>query len=184
MDENRLKQEGDSSVEVSGGRELSDSEIAYIATARQTAFVLYEGKTVPHRSCGVALAETFGLPHAPYQSLRKGGITGEGFCGSIRAGEMILGQVLGDPSPSGPVTAELRAAIVWYQEEYRRRVDKGSSSTFICNDLTRPLGDFKGSTRHEFCTNLAALVAELTAEAIIRFAKSEHPAIGQISTNM
>ena len=41
---------------------------------------------------GICLAETFNLPTAPYQALRRGGITGEGECGAIKAGELILGQ--------------------------------------------------------------------------------------------
>lgn len=150
-------------------RPLSAVEEKKIAVAREKAFLLYEGKVVPHRSCGVALAETFGLPHSPYQALRKGGITGAGFCGSIRAGEMILGQILGDPSPSGSVTPKLRAAVIWYQGEYKKRLNKGKSESYICNDLTKPLGDFMGAGRKGFCTNLAAEVAALTAEAILRF---------------
>ena len=72
-------------------RDLSDQERERIDAARQKAFTLYEGKTVPHRSCGIALAETFGLGTAPYQALRKGGITGAGECGAIKAGELVLG---------------------------------------------------------------------------------------------
>ena len=41
--------------------------------ARQKCFILYEGQKTPHRSCGIALAETFNVPTAPYQSLRRGG---------------------------------------------------------------------------------------------------------------
>ena len=60
-----------------------------IDAARRTAFVLYEGVETPHRSCGIALAETFSLDTRPYQAFRKGGITGEGPCGSIQAGLII-----------------------------------------------------------------------------------------------
>ena len=85
-------------------RELSDSEQALVAEAARKAHVLYEGRQVSHRSCGIALAETFGLPSAPYQALRKGGITGAGECGAIKAGELVLGEILGcllytSPSP-------------------------------------------------------------------------------------
>src|SRR5258706_12369282 len=95
-------------------RPLTAEERALVARARDKAFVLYEGKRVPHRSCGIALAETFGLPTRPYQALRRGGITGEGECGAIKAGELILGELLGDPDPRGSVTPNLRAPIVWY----------------------------------------------------------------------
>ena len=65
----------------------------------------------PHRSCGIALAATFGRPTAPYQSLRRGGITGDGPCGAIVAGQLLLGELFGDPDPTGPVTATLREAM-------------------------------------------------------------------------
>src|SRR4051794_21578559 len=98
-------------------RPLSDVEVAYIDAARAKAHVLYEGVQVAHRSCGIAIAETFGLPTPAYQSLRRGGITGAGTCGALRAGEQILGELLGDPDPTGAVTDALRAAITWYQGE-------------------------------------------------------------------
>src|SRR5687768_2277061 len=96
-------------------RALGPAERELIARAREKAYVLYEGKQVPHRSCGIALAETWGLPSRPYQSLRRGGITGEGECGAVKAGELILGELLGDPDPAGPVTDRLRGAMRWYQ---------------------------------------------------------------------
>ena len=92
-------------------RPLSEEERSYVDAAREKAFILYEGRRVPHRSCGIALAETFGLPTPAYQSLRRGGITGEGACGAIRAGEQVLGELLGDPDPTGQVTPELREAL-------------------------------------------------------------------------
>src|SRR5262245_40216321 len=103
-------------------RELVPCEQELIDRARETAHVLYEGKRVAHRSCGIALAETFGLPSRPYQSLRRGGITGEGECGAIKAGELVIGELLGDPDPRGPVTPPLRAAMIWYQGSIRRRL--------------------------------------------------------------
>src|SRR6478735_5555659 len=96
-------------------RDLTPEEQAYITAARDKAYVLYEGVKTPHRSCGIAIAETFDLPSRPYQALRRGGITGKGACGAIRAGEQVLGELLGDPDPGGAVTAELRAAISWFQ---------------------------------------------------------------------
>src|SRR5512143_3410790 len=98
-----------------GTRPLLDEERSYVDAARRAAFTLYEGVRTPHRSCGIALAETFGLPTPAYQSLRRGGITGKGACGAIRAGEQVLGELLGDPDPTGVVTPALREAITWYQ---------------------------------------------------------------------
>jgi len=161
---------------------LRDDERSYVDAARRKAFILYEGVQVPHRSCGIAIAETFGLPTPAYQSLRRGGITGEGACGSIRAGEQVLGELLGDPDPTGAVTAVLRAAIVWYQDATRRRIDRGTSPDIVCNNLTRPHGDFQGPARMSFCTRLTAEVAAITAEALVRFADEAHrPAITDVS---
>ena len=158
-------------------RPLDADEAAYITAARVKAHTLYEGVRTPHRSCGIALAETFGLPTRPYQALRRGGITGEGYCGAIRAGEIVLGELLGDPDPTGMVTEVLRAAITWYQGEVPRRIDRGPSPDYICNHLTQPHGDFRGPARMAFCTSIAAEVAALTAEALMRFAPEHAPAI-------
>ena len=151
-------------------RDLTPEEQAYITAARDKAFVLYEGVRTPHRSCGIALAETFGLPTASYQALRRGGITGKGACGAIRAGEQVLGELLGDPDPTGAVTPALREAVTWYQAEWRARVVQ--QDDIVCDHLVRPHGDFTGPARKAFCTNLAADVAALTAEALCRFAPS------------
>lgn len=150
-------------------RELSGTDRALIASAREKAYVLYEGKVVPHHSCGIALARTFNLPTAPYQALRRGGITGEGECGAIKAGELILGEYLGDPDPGGAVTEALRRAIMYYQAEWKKRFDLGRSPNIICKNLTQQFGDFQSPERWEFCTNMAAQVAELTAETLLRF---------------
>jgi hypothetical protein len=160
---------------------LTNEERAKVEAAREKAFLLYEGKVTPHRSCGIALAETFGLPTRPYQSLRRGGITGEGECGAIKAGELILGEFLGDPSPTGPPTPLLREAATLYRAEWIRRVERAPPGgpkkktiippeqvDIICNHLTAPLGDFTGPERQRFCTNIAAQVAEIVAEILIK----------------
>ena len=157
-------------------RDLTPSEVGYIAAARAKAFVLYEGVRTPHRSCGIALAETFGLATPAYQSLRRGGITGKGACGAIRAGEQVLGELLGDPSPIGAVTPALRDAITWYQDAWHRRLVPDKPD-IICDNLVRPHGEFLGPARKAFCTNLAADVAALTAEALCRFAPQARPEI-------
>src|SRR5579862_5399487 len=117
---------GESRLEDPASRPLAADEQAYVDAARDKAFVLYEGVRTPHRSCGIALAETFGLPTPAYQALRRGGITGEGPCGAIRAGEQVLGELLGDPSPTGAVTDELRAAVSWYQDAWPARLHVGT----------------------------------------------------------
>lgn len=155
---------------MSESRALTERERAAIAAAREKAYILYEGEQVPHRSCGIALAETFDLPTRAYQALRRGGITGCGACGAIRAGEQVLGELLGDPDPAGAVTGALRRAVTWYQAEVARRIDRGRSPDIVCNNLTGQFGDFAGPARMRFCTSLAAEVAALTAEALVRFA--------------
>lgn len=136
------------------------------AQAYEAAFILYEGKRTPHRSCGICLAETFGLNTRPYQALRRGGITGEGQCGAIKAGELILGEYLGDPDPTGPVTDRLRAAMTLYQQLCRERVDLGRSPDIICNHLTEQFGAFTSPERAAFCTRLSANVAAIVAEVL------------------
>jgi hypothetical protein len=163
----------------SSERPLSADEAAYIAAARDKAFVLYEGVRTPHRSCGIAIAETFSLPTRPYQALRRGGITGKGACGAIRAGEHVLGELLGDPDPTGGVTAELRTAIAWFQDAWLARL-RGGNPDIICDHLVRPHGEFSGPARKAFCTNIAADVAALAAEALCRFAPAKRPAIAAI----
>ena len=49
-------------IDVNTERTLDAAETALVAAARRKAFILYEGRQVPHRSCGIALAETFNVP--------------------------------------------------------------------------------------------------------------------------
>ena len=140
-----------------------------VAAARDKAFILYEGEQVPHRSCGIALAETFNLSPGPYQALRRGGITGEGECGAVKAGELILGEYLGDPDPAGAVTPALREAAIYYRREWQTRLDRGGASGIICNVLTGPFSNFHSAERQSFCTNIAATIAEIVAETLVRF---------------
>jgi hypothetical protein len=162
----------------SSARDLTAEEAAYVAAARDKAFILYEGVRTPHRSCGIAIAETFSLPTRPYQALRRGGITGKGACGAIRAGEHVLGELLGDPDPTGSVTQALREAIAWYQDAWLARI-RGGNPDIVCDHLVRPHGDFAGAARKAFCTNIAADVAALTAEALCRFAPDKRPTIAR-----
>jgi hypothetical protein len=133
---------------------------------RSKALVLYEGTTTPHRSCGIALAESFDRPSAAYQSLRRGGITGQGTCGAVVAGQLLLGEFLGDPDPTGKVTPQLRAAMLRYLDRVEHELDRGTSATLICNDMTAPHGEFLGEARHRFCTNVVAQVAQLVDETL------------------
>lgn len=135
--------------------------------AHDTALILYEGKLTPHRSCGICLAETFNLPTRPYQALRKGGITGKGECGSIKAGELIIGEYLGDPDPTGAITDQLRTAANRYRELWRERLNLGQSPDHICENLTAQFGEFTSPERVNFCTHLAADVAAIVAQVLL-----------------
>ncbi len=136
----------------------------YIAEARERAFLLYEGKRTPHRSCGIALAETFGLPTRSYQALRRGGLTGEGTCGAVHAGVLVLGELLGDPDPTGAPSALLRQAIPLYRSRMVMRLTDSPERS--CNDRVASFSDFQGPERKEYCTSLAATVAEVVAEVL------------------
>lgn len=140
-----------------------------IQQARAKAHTLYEGKTTPHRSCGIAIAETFNVPYGPYQPLRKGGLTGEGMCGAYLAGQMILGEFFGNPEPPGDMNDTLKAAVLYYREQWNQRVDRNGCASLVCNNLTAPFADFKSPERATFCTSLAAQTAEIVAETLVKF---------------
>ena len=142
---------------------------------RSKALVLYAGERTPHRSCGIALAETFDRPGAPYQSLRRGGITGQGTCGAVVAGQLLLGEFLGDPDPCGKVTPALRSAMLQYHARIAAELERGASPDLVCNNLTAPHGEFLGAARHHFCTELVGQVAGLVDE-LLRAHGVEHRA--------
>lgn len=151
-------------------RELTEAEAALVARVRATAHALYAGEITPHRSCGIAMAETFGRATPPYQALRRGGITGCGECGVLVGARMVLGEVLGDPDPTGQVTEVLREAMRELEQGWPQRLDRGRAegTGMICNTLTAPFDDFRGAERHAFCTRLATDMAELVAEVLVR----------------
>ncbi len=156
---------------------MAQNEKELIAAARRKALALYEGKLVPHHSCGICMAETFNLPSGPYQALRRGGITGEGECGAIKGGELVIGQYFGDPNPTGPVSPKLRSAMAHFRTQWEKRAPLGpggrrrSDGTvdIICNHLTGPQGDFAGENRHKFCMELVGTMAEILAETLLKF---------------
>ncbi len=135
---------------------------------RAAALRLYEGVETPHRSCGIALAEAFGVATPAYQALRRGGLTGKGSCGAVTAGQLLLGELLGDPDPTGPPTAALREASERYQARVDEELDRGPSPDLICEHMTAPHGDFAGPARHAFCTQVVAQVAQLVADELER----------------
>lgn len=149
-------------------RPLDDRERRLVAAARLKAWTLYAGVETAHRSCGISLAETFGLPTRPYQSLRKGGLRGLGPCGAMMGGQLVLGEVLGDPDPTGRPTEALLTASAWFDEQLSTRVDRARARGWVCNDLTGQFKEFSSPERAAFCTRLATEVATLTAEALVR----------------
>jgi hypothetical protein len=84
----------------------------------------------------------------------------------VVAGQLLLGELLGDPDPRGAVTPQLKAAMGRYLDEVNARVDRGTSETLVCNDLTAQYGDFHGPARHAACTRLVAEVAQIVDEVL------------------
>jgi hypothetical protein len=138
-----------------------------VAAFREKARLLYEGKAVPHRSCGMALAETFGREPRPYHALRRGGVTGIGECGAVVAGGLVLGELFGYPDSTAPTSVTLREAMIRYQALVARRLPKGPGGTIVCNDLVAPFRDFRSDERTLFCTVIASTVAEIVAEVAL-----------------
>lgn len=138
-----------------------------VAWAEARTWLLYEGREVAHRSCGIALAETFGVPSRPYQALRRGGITGLGECGAIKAGELLLGELLGDPDPTGAVTPALARAATRYRALWEASVELGSAESIQCSALTGQFADFHSPERLGFCTRLAATVSRCVATVLL-----------------
>jgi hypothetical protein len=141
---------------------------AFVSAVREKANLLYAGVVTPHRSCGIAIAESFGLPSRSYQALRRGGIGGQGECGAIVAGRLVLGELLGDADPTGQITPELREAMERYEARWRERIDRGQApgESIVCNTLTSPFAIFRSPERHAFCTALATEVATAVAEVL------------------
>jgi hypothetical protein len=64
------------------------------------------------------------------------------------------------------VTPQLREAMVRYLARVEAELDRGSSPTLICNDMTAPHGEFMGAQRHHFCTAVVGQVAQLVDEIL------------------
>lgn len=141
-----------------------------MSAARRKAELLYEGRLTPHRSCGIAMAETFSRTPGSYQALRRGGITGRGECGVVVGGRLVLGELLGDPDPTGAVTPLLRTAMAEYDQRWSERIDRrrAPADAVVCNTLTGQFAAFASPERAGFCTSLAANVAALVAEVLVR----------------
>lgn len=153
---------------------MTDRE-AYVSQARACAERLYLGDEVAHRSCGIALAQTFGLPHAAYQSLRRGGLLGLGPCGALQAGVLVLGELLGDPHPAGPPTAALRDGIARYRALVAAEVGGGFDES--CNARTATFADFGSRPRLEHCTALAGAAAAGVAGVLYDLGRSRPIAV-------
>lgn len=146
-------------------RSLTRDEALVVARAREGARLRYEGRVIAHRSCGIAIAETFARPTRPYQALRKGGITGQGECGTRLGGRMVLGELLGDPDPSGAPHPLMVEAIQFYDAQWSARTETQQRH---CDGLVAQFSAFRSPERASFCTGLAAETAALLAETLLR----------------
>ena len=147
-----------------------------VLAAKEKCRILYDGVQTGHRSCGIAIAETFDLPTASYQALRRGGLTGQGPCGAIQAGRLVLGELLGDPDPTGAATPQLKNAVAHYELGWPKlpslETDGAQPPDIVCNSLTSRFPIFKSPERHAMCTRLAHDVAGLVSHVLNEV---EHP---------
>ena len=81
---------------------------------------------------------------------------------------MVIGELLGDPDPTGGVTPALKGAMVDFESKLRGRIDRGEApgADLICNTLTGQFAEFRSPERAAFCTRLVTEVAGLVAEAL------------------
>jgi hypothetical protein len=152
---------------------MTEQEI--VAALREKARALYAGKDVPPRSSGVALAEAFDRGHQPYQGLRRGGVTGDGECGAVVAGRLLLGEMFGYPDPTAPVSLALREAMTLYRAEVARRLETGGAASLVCNELVRRFPVYHSDERLAFCTDIVASVAEIVAEIALKLGATLEP---------
>ena len=135
-----------------------------LAWAEARCHKLYSGEELAHRSCGVAMAETFGRDPRSYQALRRGGLTGTGTCGALQGGLLVLGEVFGSSSITAPATPDLVRAAARYQDLTNAWFGHGRST--VCNDLTSEFADFRSPERHQWCTEIASSMARIVATVI------------------
>jgi hypothetical protein len=152
---------------------MNEQEI--VAALREKARTLYEGRTVPPRSSGVALAEAFDRDHRPYQGLRRGGVTGHGECGAIVAGRLLLGEMFGYPDPTAPVSLALREAMNLYRAEILKRMEAAGAGSLVCNDLVRGFAVHHSDERTAFCTDIVGTVAEVVARIALQLGAPLEP---------
>lgn len=74
----------------------------------------------------------------------------------------MLGELLGDPSPTGPPTDALKVAAARYRAAIAAKIDLAVDTA--CNARTARFPTFAGPARLGYCTSLAAIVAETVAE--------------------
>ena len=152
---------------------MTEQEI--VAALREKARRLYQGDGVPPRSSGVALAEAFDRDHRPYQGLRRGGVTGDGECGAVVAGRLLLGEMFGYPDPTAPVSLALREAMNLYRAAIVKRLEAGGAGSFVCNDLVRRFSVHHSEERIAFCSDIVGTVAEIVAEIALQLGATLEP---------
>lgn len=142
---------------------MTDMSSQRILQAREISRAYYTSQFGAHYSCGITIGMTFGLDPKSYRSLRKGGILGFSECGALKAGEMVLGEFLGDPDPAGPVPERLLEAVT----EYRQRLaDAGYEPYGSCHTFTSRFAAFDSEERRSSCADLVEFVAGTVADIL------------------
>lgn len=137
---------------------------AIAAAFGEKSRILYEGRLTPHRSCGVAVAEAFDRRAPAYHALCRGGFDGQGQCGAIVAGQLLLGELLGPTDSTAPTAPALASALARYRRDVAARVVPGAAPSQRCRELTERFPCFASEERADFCAEIAAGVAQLVAE--------------------
>jgi hypothetical protein len=134
---------------------------------------LYSGQHLVARTSGVAIAETFGRRVSPYHGLARGGIAGEGECGAIVAGRLVIAEFLAGPDPKGILEGDLGVALRRYQHDIEHRIQGRGSPDYICSSLVAPYDGYDDPARVPFCTAVVAEVARIVAAILLDYKQLE-----------
>ena len=155
-------------------QDIEDSAQQLIEQLVQRAHDLYCGERLTKRASGVAIAETFGRRVTAYHGLSHGGFNGDGECGAIIAGRLVLAEFLGNSDPKEIKEGILVEAVLRYQQQIARRVQGRGSTDFVCSSLIAAYDDYSDPERLHFCCRLVSEVSRILAEILIDYKKLDN----------